>query len=177
MSDTIGAFMPGPRLTVAGAKGGPLKGLTFAVKDLIDVAGEPTGFGNPDWAATHPVPERNAWVIDRLLGAGASVAGKTVLDELAYSLEGRNIHYGAPKNARAPGRITGGSSSGSAGCARSCARRIGDEVRRARDGRDRPPRARRRRRSAIARARSGPVRFGRLSGYACRYPTLTRLGL
>lgn len=112
--DSVGAFLPGPRLTVAGAKEGPLKGLTFAVKDLIDVAGDPTGFGNPDWAATHPVPDRNAPVIDRLLRAGASIAGKTVLDELAYSLEGRNHHYGAPRNAKAPDRITGGSSSGSA---------------------------------------------------------------
>ena len=114
MSDDVAAFLPGTRLAIAGTAEGPLAGLTFAVKDLIDVAGHPTGFGNPDWAATHPVPERNAPVIDRLLRAGASLAGKTVLDELAYSLEGRNVHYGAPRNANAPGRIVGGSSSGSA---------------------------------------------------------------
>jgi amidase len=115
MSDEdYGAFLPGPRLRIAGAEAGPLRGLRVAVKDLIDIAGQPTGFGNPDWAASHPVPERNAPVIDRLLGAGASIEGKTVLDELAYSLEGRNVHYGAPRNAKAPGRIVGGSSSGSA---------------------------------------------------------------
>ncbi|HXV23833.1 MAG TPA: amidase [Alphaproteobacteria bacterium] len=114
MLDTVGAFLPGARLTIPGAAAGPLRGLAFAVKDLFDVAGDPTGFGNPDWTATHPVPERNAPVIDRLLGAGAGIAGKTVLDELAYSLEGRNVHYGAPKNSAAPDRITGGSSSGSA---------------------------------------------------------------
>jgi amidase len=115
MSDEeYGAFLPGPRLRVAGAKTGPLQGLRFAVKDLIDVAGQPTGFGNPDWAASHPVPDRHAPVVDRLLAAGASIEGKTVLDELAFSLEGRNVHYGAPHNAKAPGRIVGGSSSGSA---------------------------------------------------------------
>jgi amidase len=114
MTDDVGAFLPGPRLRIEGAAEGPLKGLTFAVKDLIDIAGLPTGFGNPDWAATHPIPDRSAPVIDRLLQAGASVAGKVILDELAYSLEGRNVHYGTPKNAKAPGRIVGGSSSGSA---------------------------------------------------------------
>jgi amidase len=114
MTDDVGAFLPGPRLRIPGAAEGPLKGLSFAVKDLIDIAGHPTGFGNPDWAATHPIPERSAPVIDRLLQAGASVAGKVILDEIAYSLEGRNVHYGTPKNANAPGRIVGGSSSGSA---------------------------------------------------------------
>jgi amidase len=112
--DDFGAFLPGPRLRIQGATEGPLQGLTCAVKDLIDIAGHPTGFGNPDWSASHPVPERNAPVIDRLLAAGASVEGKTILDELAFSLEGRNVHFGAPRNAKAPGRIVGGSSSGSA---------------------------------------------------------------
>ncbi|HEX6102376.1 MAG TPA: amidase [Alphaproteobacteria bacterium] len=113
-NDDFGAFLPGPKLRIAGAATGPLQGLRCAVKDLIDIAGAPTGFGNPDWAASHPVPDRNAPVIDRLLAAGASIEGKTVLDELAFSLEGRNFHYGAPGNAKAPGRIVGGSSSGSA---------------------------------------------------------------
>ena len=114
MSEDFGAFLPGPRLRLNGAGSGPLAGVSCAVKDLIDIAGHPTGFGNPDWAASHPVPERNAPAIDRLLAAGARIEGKTVLDELAYSLEGRNAHYGAPGNAAAPGRIVGGSSSGSA---------------------------------------------------------------
>jgi amidase len=112
--DDFGAFLPGPRLRIQGAAEGPLQGLRCAVKDLIDIAGAPTGFGNPDWAASHPVPERNAPVIDRLLAAGAAIEGKTVLDELAFSLEGRNVHYGSPRNAKTPGRIVGGSSSGSA---------------------------------------------------------------
>lgn len=112
--DDFGAFLPGPRLRMTGAGEGPLQGLRCAVKDLIDIAGAPTGFGNPDWAASHPLPDRNAPVIDRLLAAGSGIEGKTVLDELAFSLEGRNVHYAAPRNARAPGRIVGGSSSGSA---------------------------------------------------------------
>jgi amidase len=40
--------------------------------------------------------------------------GKVLTDELAYSLHGDNLHYGAPLNAAAPDRVTGGSSSGSA---------------------------------------------------------------
>ena len=50
----------------------------------------------------------------KLLGAGATVIGKTVCDEFFYSVAGVNAHYGTPINPRAPGRIPGGSSSGSA---------------------------------------------------------------
>jgi len=53
-------------------------------------------------------------VITRLLNAGASLVGKTYTDELTYSLNGENFHYGTPVNVNAPGRIPGGSSSGSA---------------------------------------------------------------
>ena len=47
--------------------------------------------------------------------AGATMIGKTITDELAYSLNGENFHYGTPKNVNAPGRIPGGSSSGLVG--------------------------------------------------------------
>ncbi len=94
--------------------GGPLGGTTFAVKDMFDVAGRPTGCGNPTWRATHPVPNTSAAVVVRLLAAGARLTGKTRTDELAYSLEGRNFHEGAPLNSAAPERLTGGSSSGAA---------------------------------------------------------------
>jgi amidase len=97
-----------------GAAQGPLRGLRFAVKDLFDVAGHPTGAGNPAWLATHAVPARHGPVVARLLEAGATLMGKVLTDELAYSLHGDNAHYGAPRNARAPSRVTGGSSSGSA---------------------------------------------------------------
>jgi amidase len=102
------------RLSVAGAVAGPLHGMAFAVKDLFDIAGHPTGFGNPTWLATHAVPSASAPAVQRLLDAGASIRGKTHMDELAYSLNGENAHYGTPRNPAAPGRIPGGSSSGSA---------------------------------------------------------------
>ncbi len=93
---------------------GVLDGLRFAVKDVFDVAGHVTGCGNPDWLRTHEPAAHTASAITRLLGAGATLLGKTVTDELAYSLNGENWHYGTPQNPRAPGRIPGGSSSGSA---------------------------------------------------------------
>lgn len=112
--DPVGAFVPGGRRVLAAEAAGPLAGLTFAVKDLIDVAGLPTGAGNPDWLRTHRAPERSAPVVDALLAAGATCVGKTITDELAFSLEGVNVHYGTPLNPAAPGRLPGGSSSGSA---------------------------------------------------------------
>ena len=108
------AFLPGPRATVAGAATGPLAGLTFAVKALIDVAGVPTGGGNPDWPRHRPTPTRHAGVVRTLLDAGASVVGKTVTDEVSLGILGENAHDGTPLNPAAPNRVPGGSSSGSA---------------------------------------------------------------
>ena len=113
-TDTLNAFVPGPRCEVAGAPIGPLAGLTFAVKDLIDVAGWPTGGGNPDWERTHPIPQRHAWMVGRLLDAGASVIGKTGTDEISLGILGENPFTGTPLNPAAPDRVPGGSSSGSA---------------------------------------------------------------
>ena len=93
---------------------GSLDGLTFAVKDLIDVAGTPTGGGNPDWLKVQSPAARSAPAVEALLAAGASLAGKTITDELAFSLEGVNAHHGTPVNPACPDRIPGGSSSGSA---------------------------------------------------------------
>ncbi|THV27611.1 amidase [Glycomyces paridis] len=93
---------------------GPLGGLRLAVKDLFDLAGVPTGAGNPRWAETHPVPDEDAAAVALLRAAGARVVGKTITDELAWSLNGSNRHYGTPDNPAAPGRVPGGSSSGSA---------------------------------------------------------------
>jgi amidase len=107
-------FVPGPALRIAGAPGGPLAGLTFAAKDLFDVAGHPTGGGNPDWARQHPVPTRHAWAVQRLLDAGATLVGKTVTDEVSLGIFGENPFDGTPLNPRAPDRVPGGSSSGSA---------------------------------------------------------------
>jgi amidase len=113
MAPDFGAFVPGPRLTVAPTAAGALNGLTFAVKDLIDVAGTPTGGGNPDWLKTHEPAAMSAPAVTALLAAGATLDGKTITDELAFSLEGVNAHYGTPVNPACPDRIPGGSSSGS----------------------------------------------------------------
>lgn len=93
---------------------GMLAGLSLAVKDLFHIKGIPTGAGNPDWLRTHAVPEETAEAVQRLLDEGARLTGKTVCDELAYSLNGSNKHYGTPPNPKAPDRLPGGSSSGSA---------------------------------------------------------------
>ncbi|MED6160809.1 Amidase 1 [Stylosanthes scabra] len=92
----------------------PLSSLTFAVKDIFDVKGYVTGFGNPDWLRTHPVATSTAPTVLTLLNAGATCLGKTVMDEMAYSINGENIHYGTPTNPCAADRVPGGSSSGSA---------------------------------------------------------------
>lgn len=112
--DPVGAFIPGPRAVIAGAAGGPLGGLRFAVKDLYDVAGWPTTYGNPDWGRTHPVAASHAIVVAQLLGAGAALQGKTKTVELAYGLTGENVWHGTPTNPAAPDRFPGGSSCGSA---------------------------------------------------------------
>ena len=93
---------------------GPLDGLRFAVKDTIDVAGFKTGCGNPTWRDSHPAAVVHAVCVEQLLLAGARCVGKTICDELAFSLLGENHFYGTPLNARAPDRVPGGSSSGSA---------------------------------------------------------------
>src|SRR6201994_2418710 len=112
--DDINAFVPGPRVHIEGRPSGPLSGLTFAAKDLFDVAGHPTGGGNPDWARSNPVPTRHAWAVQRLLDAGATLIGKTITDEVSLGIVGENAFYGTPVNPRAPDRVPGGSSSGSA---------------------------------------------------------------
>jgi len=101
-------------LTLLPTGSGPLDGLRFGVKDLIDLGGYVTGCGNPDWAKTHPPAPVNAVAVDQLFAAGATCSGKTVCDELAFSLDGENCFYGTPLNPRAPDRVPGGSSSGSA---------------------------------------------------------------
>lgn len=112
--DTLGAFVPHFHGTLPGAAAGPLAGMKFAVKDIYDIAGHVTGCGNPDWLRSHGPATKTAAVVEELLAAGAAMIGKTITDEIAYSLNGQNFHYGTPVNSNAPGRIPGGSSSGSA---------------------------------------------------------------
>ena len=112
--DPLEAFCKDTDAYLAGSDGGPLSGLNFAAKDIFDVEGHVTGGGNPDWKATHPPAERNAWIVETLVNAGATMVGKTHTDELTRGILGENAHYGTPVNPKANGRVPGGSSSGSA---------------------------------------------------------------
>ncbi len=112
--DPVNAFLDYGDVEVPSAEDGPLKGLTFAVKDIFDVAGYPTGGGSPIKADESPVHRRSAPIVQKMLDAGAAFVGKTQTDELTFSMNGQNKHFAEPINPRAEGRITGGSSSGSA---------------------------------------------------------------
>ncbi len=115
--DSVQAWVPHGRFMLSATGSGPLDGMRFAVKDLFDVAGVPTGAGNPRWLETHPLPEHHSPLVATLLDEGATLCGKTITDELAYSIHGDNLHYGMPINRAAPDRIPGGSSSGSVAAA------------------------------------------------------------
>ena len=109
------AFVPHDlKAPLVGASSGPLAGLTCVVKDMYDIAGERTGSGNPTIYEHQPIANKNADCVQKLLNAGATITGKTICEEFFYSVTGINAHYGTPVNARAPGRMPGGSSSGSA---------------------------------------------------------------
>ncbi|PZU84978.1 MAG: amidase [Chelatococcus sp.] len=99
----------------AGLVRSPIEGLPISVKDLFDVAGEPTLAGSVALDDAAPA-ERDSPVTRRLLAAGAVLVGRTNMTEFAFSGLGLNPHYGTPLNPydRATGRIPGGSSSGAA---------------------------------------------------------------
>lgn len=114
MSDPYNAFLDYPQAPVPHAQSGPLAGLTLAVKDIFDVAGYPSGWGNPVRLAEAGVAAQSNSAVRAMLDAGARFAGKTQTEELAFSMIGQNVHFPHPVNPAAPGRVTGGSSSGSA---------------------------------------------------------------
>lgn len=112
-SEELGAFVRSSEdVQIPGASDGRLKKLKFCIKDIFDVRGRRVGFGCPAWRANEA--RRHATCVDAVLNAGASAVGMTVMDELAYSINGENEHYGTPINPRAKDLIPGGSSSGSA---------------------------------------------------------------
>lgn len=113
-NDPLGAFCRVNHAAIKGSGKGLLRGLTFAVKDCFHIAGVATGFGQPAWLDTHPVPQSTAVAVTRLLAEGADLIAKSHCDELCYSLTGENVHFGTSVNVNAPGRIPGGSSNGSA---------------------------------------------------------------
>lgn len=114
IEDRVNAWVSHGKFVLSGATGGRLDGLSFAVKDIFDVAGYRTGFGNPVWLQTHAPATLTAPIVQALLDAGATLKGKLITDELTYSLNGDNHHDGTPVNVNAPGCVPGGSSSGSA---------------------------------------------------------------
>jgi amidase len=120
MSSTPLAFVPGAQVTRAHRGEGALSGLTFAAKDVFDVRGHRASAGHPAWLSSHEPATEDAPTIARVLEAGADLIGVTILDELAYSLAGQNAFYGTPANPRAPGRLCGGSSCGSAAAVAGC---------------------------------------------------------
>jgi len=99
------------RTVVPGAEQGPLAGLTFAIKDNIDLAGVPTTAGDPRRCA--PAHE-SAPVVARLLAAGATALGKTNMDQYATGLVGTRSPFGACHSVASTAHVSGGSSSGSA---------------------------------------------------------------
>ncbi len=108
----VGASGAGPLVGSFGAR--PLDGMTVAVKDLFDVAGYAVGAGNPVFLAEAGRASVDADAVAALRAAGAAVQGIAQTDEFAYSIAGRNTHYGTPPNPAVPGAIPGGSSSGPA---------------------------------------------------------------
>src|SRR3712207_5838234 len=92
--DPAHAFMPYPAVPVPHAGKGPLSGLTFAAKDLFDVAGYPTSAGSPHMLAMSGIKTRTAPTVQKLLDSGARLVGKTITDELAFSMSGKNAHFG-----------------------------------------------------------------------------------
>ena len=114
VSRQFGAFVPGESVRVGPTDSGPLDGMTFAVKDLIDIAGYTTGGGNPDWRATHAPATTMAPAPAALLAAGATLSARRSPMNSPSASKGANAHYGTPVNPAAPDRLPGGSSSGSA---------------------------------------------------------------
>lgn len=116
MLDPLNAFieMAPTEITAETSKlSGALFGTTLAVKDIFDVKGTRTGCGNPQILQQAKPATSNAYVVQSLLDNGADYIGKTLTDELAFSLMGQNSHYPFPINPAAPDRVTGGSSCGS----------------------------------------------------------------
>lgn len=86
----------------------------LAVKDVFAIEGEKNSAGNPDWFAKAEVSKISASSITKLMAQGCNFVGFTHTDEIAYSLEGNNFHYGAAENPKVPNHACGGSSMGSA---------------------------------------------------------------
>ncbi|WP_282093351.1 amidase [Epibacterium ulvae] len=114
ITDPLNAWCHYPQVKPEPAPKGSLSGKTLAVKDIFPVAGYPSGWGQPTRLTKAGIEQKTHIEVQKLIDAGAACLGKSQCEELCYSLMGINKHYGAPINTRAPERLTGGSSSGSA---------------------------------------------------------------
>lgn len=112
--DPLQAFVRENHIALQGSGSGPLEGLKFAIKDVWKVLGSTCGNGHPDWLRTHGPDDFTSSIVTKLLNAGGDLVGKTVCDELCFSISGENWNYGSPINPHDPRRYTGGSSAGSA---------------------------------------------------------------
>ncbi len=110
--DHLQAFMRFNHIALKGKETGPLSNYVFAVKDVFKIKGSTYSNGHPKWLETHGPDEFTASSILKTLQAGADLVGKTVCDELCYSISGENWHYGSPVNPHDPRRLAGGSSGG-----------------------------------------------------------------
>ena len=108
------AFVEHGRQPLRLVEDGPLADLSFAAKDLIDIAGYKSAWGNPDRLRDAVPAVATAPAALLPLMAGATLVGKTQTDEVACGMFGMNPHFGTPINPKAPARVPGGSSSGSA---------------------------------------------------------------
>lgn len=115
--DPLQAFVRENHIALKGLDKGLLKGLTFAAKDVFQIKGSTYGNGHPEWLRTNDPAEFTSSLIVRLLENGADLVGKTVCDELCFSISGENWNYGSPINPHDPRRFAGGSSSGSGAAA------------------------------------------------------------
>ena len=106
LTDDLNAFA-NLDVHVPGAPDGPLSGMTFAAKDIFDVADHVTGGGNPDWQRTHGPAESTAPAVQALLDAGATLVGKTHTDELTRGILGRNPALRHASEPRGPGSSSG----------------------------------------------------------------------
>lgn len=111
--DALQAFVRDNHIALEGANSGKLKGLTFAAKDVFKILGSTYGNGHPEWLHTSSPDDFTTSIIMKLLEEGADLVGKTVCDELCFSISGENWNYGSPINPHDPRRFAGGSSSGS----------------------------------------------------------------
>jgi aspartyl-tRNA(Asn)/glutamyl-tRNA(Gln) amidotransferase subunit A len=96
----------------AGVSLGPLDGAIVSIKDLFDVAGEPTRAGSKILAEEAAPASADAAIVRRLRAGGAVIAAKTNMTEFAFSGIGANPHFGTPGNPRDRARVPGGSSAG-----------------------------------------------------------------